>query len=451
MSGFAFDDLPGALLGSPVSAGERIDPFYGSVWPDGSQATWSGYARFKRAEAAGFRKIPKYLKADPEAAWARLDSPAVLQRRLDVLGVVDSWRTATAEQVAAILGAPELASGVSHCVSDLFAMGLLEVGLVQDGAVRGARANRGLLYRPAHAGAATARLESLLTFPEWVSVTGGRGFGTLHQFDRHNLLSTELGLRIAEFLPVAGVVGEKHSSVNLLAYESLGQTSPNPTSQQCADMTAIRGDGLKIAVEVTASEGAVLERKIHHWAKVLSHRNLTDAGLVVVFVVAGRPDSPAHTTARVLHKTRLWVNHAVRKFPGHPDDRTANRMFVTRWEDWFPGAGHVGSEFLNLTAERPIGHPDNPWQGANLMDSTALPYRSTSVPDLVRSLSGMRQTPWWFRGAERPELWRVSLGRAGFTEIPQVQGVTRAGTPRRPLGSGAGGAAHTTLYPRLEY
>lgn len=440
-----FEDTPSFTPWSPVRTSERLDPYYDALWSDGTQASWLSKARARRSERAGVGKLPPHLKTHAAEAWARFDRGIGWDQKLSVLAAVDSWRTMTSEQLAAITGHHKLATGRTRTTGDLFATDLIEVGVFADAMRSGPRAARATLFRPARQSPSTERMEQSLTYPEWVSVTGGSGYEFTRQFDRHNLLATELGLRAAEFCRVGTVLGEKLSLVNTLAYEGWGAVPPLSGSQQTADLTIVRRDGLRIAVEITASQGNALDTKINKWANTLNRRRTANSGLVVVFIVAGRADSSIHTTAQVLTKTRAAIKHAARQFPGPAHDRTADRMMVAEWSDWFPSRGMTTPGFLNLTAERATGPAENPWENVSMLDPNDLPYTPSGDTHLavLDNTSGMRSVPHWLRTGTPPELWEVSLERQGFATIPRLTGPTDKGRIRREFASatGAVGAA----------
>ena len=56
-----------------------------------------------------------------------------------------------------------------------------------------------------------------MSFAEWQALTAGVGWTRGPQHDRHNILSAELGLRVAEYLDVGAVLGESTSRLDLLA------------------------------------------------------------------------------------------------------------------------------------------------------------------------------------------------------------------------------------------
>src|SRR5699024_12495167 len=107
-----------------------------------------------------------------------------------------------------------------------------------------------------------------LTFAEHVAVTGGQGWDSAHRFDRHNVLTTELALRVAEFCDVATVLGEKQMGLPAL----LDAAEINPAQEDLGrklDAGLVRRDGLLIAIETTASVGESFRRKVTKWAQSL--------------------------------------------------------------------------------------------------------------------------------------------------------------------------------------
>ena len=443
-----FEDMASAIPLSPVRTSERRDPLYDAVWSDGSQAAWIGRARAVRRIAAGTGKLPADLRTDPAEAWSRFRPAAGWDQKLDVLGAIDTWRTATSEQLAAITGAVGIASGRHRLTNDLFAMDAIEVGLSSDALHRGPKSGRVRLFRPGRPSATSDRITGRLSYPEWVSVTSGAGFEFTRQFDRHNLLATELGLRVAEFCRIGTVLGEKLSTVDALAYTGWGARPPTAVSQRAADLVLVRPDGLRIAVEITASRGRSLESKIGRWADTLSRRRTADSGLVVIFVVAGTPDSHTHTTAAVMKSVRHHVSASARLFPGPPDDRTANRMFVVSWDDWFPAPGYASEAFPDLLAERGDG---DGWDTVGLL---GVPYDPTPGLDpkaVLDNTSGLRSVPYWLRRGIPPELWRGPLERAGFDGVPHLDGLTDKGRERAVFGSPRGPVAAPGPVGRLRF
>ncbi len=81
---------------------------------------------------------------------------------------------------------------------------------------------------------------------------------------------------------------------------------------------------------------------------------MADTGLVVVFVVASRPDKKVKP-GEYLNEVKKKVAASARDFPGVSFDRTASRMFVASWADWFPAPHRVSPSFFPLMAQRPTG------------------------------------------------------------------------------------------------
>ncbi|MWV32478.1 hypothetical protein [Rathayibacter iranicus] len=448
-----FDALASRIPLSPVRAALRLDPFHGGMWGDGSAASWVSRERADRAEEADFARLPPHLRTDPGEAWERLDAGVAWNQKLNVLGALDAWRTLTAEQLAALTGEHALASGRHRSISDLFAARLLEIGIYHDALRAGAKFNRGTLLRPAKPSAAVERFEQALTYPEWVSVTGGTGFEFSRQYDRHNVLAAELGLRVAEFCRVAAVLGEKLSAVNDLAYRGWGVPPRHVQSQQTADMTIVRADGLRIAVELTASANGSMEQKMAKWAAVLADRSTADSGLVVLFVIAGRPEMTGKATS-LARNLRTHLARAARIFPGRRDDLTASRMFIVSWSDWFPAGHNATRGFVNLRADRPTGAFDEPWEACDLLDPVAVPYRpaDTARPlALLDNLAGLRSVPRWQRTGTPPELWRRVFQRKGIAELPRIASVTDDGTRRGTLGAARGAVGPTRPVKRMVF
>jgi hypothetical protein len=293
-----------------------------------------------------------------------------------------------------------------------------------------------------------------MSYAEWVSVTGGVKFLTGGQYDRHNVLTAELALRAAEFLTIGTVLGERQAHVNTLAYTAQGLPEPPGRSQQTADAVIVRGDGLRIAVETTASVGSAgFTRKAEAWARTLSRRALDDTGLVVVFVVADRTSAEGeHGRGTLLSSVRKKVARATRLIPGTASNRTADRMFVVEWRDWFPARGEASDDFLSLRAQRPNG-PSNEWTIADLLDGfdVPAPARMTDPTAVIRNASGLRSVPHQLRTGPAPELHQLPVNRAGLDTVPHIRVDPRTGELRGDITRARGGARQITVPARLRF
>lgn len=436
------ETVPSACPVDAVRAHHRVDPFWESLWSAGSQASWVSEEMAHRQVSAGLGRLPDYLDQEPADAWRKTLIPKRFQERLDILGVLDSWRTVTAQQLAAFTGNEPVASGRSTAMRDLFAMGLSDTGIFMNGLHHTRGADRGTLYRPSRTEVFRRELEPLMSYPEWVRVTGGYPFESGGQFDRHNLLTSELVLRVAEYCEIATVLGEKLSSHDLLAHSGLGRSSP-VGSQHAADATLVRSDGARIAIELTASAGPSFDRKVRRWASLLANRRMSESGLMVVFVIAERPDKKANrgdTRGQVLKN----VARAAREIPGVNFDRVAERIFVADWTSWFPEAGMVNPSFFALDAWRPTGGPTALWEPASLLDVFDCPFEPAdpaAALAVADNASMLASVPFWLRTGTPPELWEGAFARTGWDEIPVPAPSRPEMYEGRPFGevSGLGG------------
>ena len=419
-AGIPFEDAPSATPDSPTRTALRIDPYWAALWGQSSDATWVSRDIGLEQDRAGVAAVPSWLNVDPESSWERLGGNGRGQdKRFAALAVLDSWRTVTAEQLAAISGVPELATGMSGTAGDLFVTGLADVGLPNT-PMRTTRASRRVtVYRPSQGKVFQNDLFPRLTFTEAVQITGDKPWSSGRQFDRHNILATELALRVAEFCEIGAVAGEKFSTIDALAHSGCG-FEPLLGSQRAADATLIRADGARIAVELTASFGDKFDHKVRAWAKLLSERRMADSGLVVLFVVAPRAGRKDRTRDAVI-RLRDAVHRAARAFPGIRGDMTIDRMFVASWRDWFPAPGRIDPSFFTLDAWRPNGDSPDRWQPASMLDPIDVPFDSED-PDwftaAIDNFGILRQTPPWLRNGHHPEIWPLAIKARGYTGIP---------------------------------
>lgn len=448
-----FSDLPSATPFAVHRTSQRLDPYWDGVWQFGSHAQWVSREHVERVEAAGLATPrPKALRSDPEVAAARLGSDWAV--KLNLLGVLSSWRTVTAEQAAAFSGESALAAGHTRAIGDLFALDLIDTGAI-GAAATGPASARGRMFRPSATKAFDKLIRPRMSYAEWVSVTGGLKFLTGGQYDRHNVLTAELALRAAEFLRIGTVLGERQAHVNTLAYAAQGLPEPPGRSQQTADAVIVREDGLRIAVETTASVGSAgFTRKAEMWARTLARRSQNDTGLVVVFVVADRTASEQgeHGRGTLLATVRKKVARAARLIPGTASNRTADRMFVVEWRDWFPARGEASEDFLALRAQRPNGR-NNEWVIADLMDELDVqaPTRMADPTAVISNASGLRSVPYQLRTGAAPVLHELPLKRSGLGDVPHIRRDPRTGAPRDDLARPRGGAKRITAPTRLRF
>lgn len=424
-----------------------MDPFWDGVWTNGSSALWVSDELAARQVASGLGVMPARLSMGRDEALTVLASNRTRGARLAALGAVDQWRTLSQEQLAALTGWPSLASPESVVLKAAFTMGVLDVGEFANPLRRGDAAQRARLVRPSRSLAFVEHVEPNMSWQEWVSVTGGLPWDFRRQFDRHNVLSTELGLRVAEFCEVGTVLGEKLSTVDLLSWSGLGRDGVCP-DRRAADLTVVRADGLRIAVEVTASAGKDFAGKVRRWAQALSSTSLASSGLVVLFVEAAPPGNEARASSRqrrVIEDVIKQVAKVVMEFPGTAQDRVASRIGVVRWEDWFPGGHQVNPGFMSLDAVRPTGPPGSRWEPVSFLDPFDLPFDPhdpVAMTAVLRNASMLLGVPHWLRRAEdAPPLWPLLMADAGLDELPTSppSRVSRYTGARAALASGVVG------------
>lgn len=447
------DGLHGSMLPSPcvpdVSMANRHDPYWDELWPWNSSASWSmGYTERWHHERNGRRVNAKFLLAEKEAL-RKLTANRGRSRRLAAWSVLHSYRTVSSEQLAAFTGNLSMLDPHSAVLAPSFALDLIDIGFYATpwGREPGPQ-RRDLLFRPSSTDVFDKLIEPTLTGPEWLTVTGGQRWTSGGQYDRHNLLATELLLRLAEYAPIGAVLGEKYSTVDLLAGSGLGKKVRKPDNRS-ADGTMVRQDGLRVAFEVTANASRGLESKVRRWAQIISERPLEASGLVVVFVAAGHPDRTRGKNARrAVYET---VGRVLREFPGTGPDSPAARIGCASWTDWFPARHHISDLFLRLEADFATGSGSgaSKWMPLGLLDEYAFtPWKTFDARAVIDNAPLIAATPHWMREGDHTHLIGSPMDRAGVT-VPHPAPANPKLAKGRPLGAGVGRAADTMLPRRL--
>lgn len=399
----------------------RRDVYYSGDWIDQtSPVAWyrRGDLELERDYARdGVAFWPDGTVVDRDYGEDTVLAQAMRGDRLAVLGAVDQWRTMTIEQAAAVAGVPLRAAQDRRVLSAMCSAGLLDWGV----SVSELRSRRRVLphlpfVRPARSGAFDRLIAPEVTYGELVAVTAGMEFGQSRQFDRHNVLSTELGLRAAEFLPqLATVVGEKMARTDLLL--------PLPSGSQAGgDLVLVRQDGLRIVVELTATVAKSFREKVERWASLLSRHSLASSGVVVLFVDASQPSEDGD---RNLQEIRKQVSMHSASYPGVPGVSVADRMFAVSWRDLFPAAHSVSEGFMGLEAWCPAGPVSRGqrWLRRSLLDEdqVRLPSseaQSESLAALAVSSRMLAGTPFWMRSSADVGVWNTMLERVGVDRVP---------------------------------
>ncbi|MET1155080.1 hypothetical protein, partial [Arthrobacter sp.] len=365
-------------------------------------------------------------------------------------GVLQSWRTTSAEQLAALTGSRYFLDPSYSQIEASFALGLIDIGVFANYAAPSAGANRYSLYRPSNTDSFSKRIEPTLTGPELLSITAGQPWSGGGQYDRHNLLATELGLRAAEYLPIGAVLGEQLSSADLLTGSGIGQKLAKADNRR-ADGTLVRGDGMRIAFELTATASASFESKVRRWAELIAARPLETSGLTVVFVAAPHPDRPRHTSSDPRHGIYKTVAQVLKGFPGRGHDSPAARMGIAHWERWFPGRHLVGESFLNLEADFAINDATGPdrWSTRGMLNDYAFePWHTFDATAVLKNSKLLAATPHWMRRGDHTHLIGSPMDRAGV-DVPHPAPAKPHLTKGRMLGAAVGNGGDAKLPARL--
>lgn len=379
-----FDDLLSRCPDDPHRAARRLDPYWAGMWDAGSNAVWMSYADSLRMAHAGVHRPTVRDRAwTPQKAYRAFVDGYHRQQRLNSLAGVGMWRTTTFEQLACLAGNPNLLIPESRDVEMLWATGLVQRGKFKTAG----RASFPGLLRASNTTALDALTDVLPAADLW-GVTAGQPWRWGTQHDRHNVLATELMLRIAEFLPVPAVFGEQLAQLWMLS-----DAVPH-TSVRSADGLLVRSDGMRLAVELTATITSDLKTKIAKWVNVLEADR--DGTLGVVFVEAPHPNNTKSLT-RLRRIIAEQAGSTMARLARVPD-----RIFVVQWKDWFPGLHEVSAEFTALRALRPTGPVGDKWQPVELLDPFDVPLgdrasRKADVTAILPNIDLLLGVPHWLR------------------------------------------------------
>ncbi|HEX9225148.1 MAG TPA: hypothetical protein VF885_00655 [Arthrobacter sp.] len=441
--------LPSACTIDEVATHNRADPYWDQLWAPGSQAVWATAAMERVRVDAGTGPVRRRHRMPRAEAMRQLTSNKGRADRLAGWSVLDSWRTVSAEQMAAFTGSAVFLDPDCNNIAASFCTDVLDLGTYSHPSRRLPGMNRGTLYRPGNSDAFEQLIAPTLTFPEWVSVTGGTPWSTGGQYDRHNMLAAELALRAAEYLPVGAILGEKHASVDLLAGSGLGRSVKNPDNRR-ADGVLIRPDGMRIAYELTATASTAFENKVRRWARIISERPLETSGLTIVFIAAPHPDR-ADTGRDPRSEIYRRLTKVLTEFPGTGKDSPAARIGVATWDEWFPARHEISESFFTLTADFALGdgRGAQKWVPRELLGGYDFePWHTFDAKAVVENAPLIAASPHWLRGGEHTHLIGTPMERAG-EEAPQPGPVRpELGMPL-PLGAARGVSGDAKLPPRL--
>ncbi|QYF91430.1 hypothetical protein KY499_09250 [Arthrobacter sp. PAMC25284] len=450
------DAIHTSLLGSAcpdesLATYSRADPYWDEMWAPGSQSLWStGHsARQRQLNGAGRKRTRRIMDRD-EALRVLTGNRGRIDRHTS-WGVLQSWRTVTAEQLAAFTGSRYVLDPDYSQIAASFALDVIDIGRLANYIDGTPGLGRQTLYRPTASESFKRLIEPTLTNPEHLTITAGQPWSAGGQYDRHNVLAAELALRAAEYLPVGAVLGEQLSSVDLLAGVGLGKKLPRPDNRR-ADGTLVRADGMRIVYELTATTSQAFENKVRRWAEVIAARPLETSGLTVVFIAAPHPDRANHINASdprtAIYKT---IARVLKDFPGRGKDSPAARIGVAHWEQWFPDRHMVSEDFLSLRADFAINDATGPdrWAPRDLLGDYAFtPWHTFAATAVNENIKLIAATPHWMRRGDHTHMIGSPMDRAGV-EVPHPAPAKPHLVKGRALGAGVGNGGDAKLPPRL--
>jgi len=436
-------ELPSLIESGPFRAAERADPYWEGMFATGSSDGWVNASQHRRAPTGQMRwsGIPPRYVTDPDEALKAMGTNRHRPSILAALGAVSSWRTVTREQLACIAGSRVMGNTYPAALSAPFSAGLLAHGYVSAGMNRLAPADQRMsMWTIGDQIDAYPHYRKSLTFAEHIAITGGQDWSSEHRFDRHNVLTTELALRVAEFCDVATVLGEKQVSLASMLAASGIQAEQADLGRR-ADAGIVRRDGLVIALETTASVGDAFRRKMAKWAQILQRHPSYELPLVVLVVDVSTPSQATSAAPKNSAGAEIQaaIREAVRDYPGTALNRTAARLGVISWTEWFPGPHQVAGSFDGLAASflaRGTDDGEEGWRTMRLLDEDELPYREGSaeagetIAMNARMLAG---TPHWLRPGTVPRSDQYLLKQVGHGHI---NALTDSSVPDRMTGPG---------------
>lgn len=388
-------------LKNPSGMLRRSDPYYSEMFPHGASAAWDTIeAVRRRAESTSFRAPDQLMDRDVARRFVA-EGPSRSQR-MALLSILDSWGTATAEQVVALTGHRSLLDVSSKQYMSLFSSGLLDLGKAMRafGDVRN-HPRDALIRHRAPRGQVRRIAGEEWTSAEYLQVDYGVNFQPPMggRVDRHNVLGLELALRCAEAHEDTSMIfGEKWASGDSFLPKTRKKVGFNRRSEQYpvrGDGTIVLRNGLRVVFELTSRFNETIQRKLQRWARFFAQHPLSESGVVVVFVTA----SPARDRNRSIdashNELRTQIKAALRRYSGRDRDSPSARIGMMKWTDLFPAPHEVSDQFESLAAE----FATTGWEPKPLMEI------DPGFDDEVMHSAPLRHGPvlaatphWWRRG-----------------------------------------------------
>lgn len=407
-----FDDMRSAVpADAPWRTAGRVDPYWHGMFAGGAQASWVSRSVAERRDRDGVEPLLKRDKRwDVDKAVAALTTWRVAHDRLAGLASLCLWRTCTVEQLAALTG-----RGWSDREWDastvLFAAQVADRGRPVPTLRRTSGLPELLRISP---GRHFDRLLDQLDYDTWVAVTASYPPTRGPQHDRHNVVTTELALRVAEFCEVGTVLGEA------LCGHHFFDPRMEPTTDTfagAADAAIVRTDGLTILVETTAYTSARQMRdKVARWVDIIIATS-DDPNFMVLFVEADRITGRRRPN-EAWNQMRRGITTALADSPSAAKAGVHSRVAAARWRWWFPDAGVADPGFVTLSATRPTNlaadNPDDRWEPAHLLDPIDIPGPDTPDVPVLRNAQHLWGVPHWLRSRDTDDWTDVVSARTGI-------------------------------------
>lgn len=397
-------------------AGGRRDPFYSGMWPTHDSFTWQSAdsARLLTVRGSATRPIPTV-----NAAWKHV--LAHLEETIEIVSVVASYRTLTFTQIAGFVR-HQPTDDFSHLIHTLFAAGILDRGIHIPSIVAGADPNNLDLYA-FHLNNATdwrTTLNRHLTLPGRWAVAAGTPLSVGGQYARHNILTAELLLRAAAYLPVT-VAGEAQSFLTDLV------DAGSHRSAKRADGIIVRDDDFILGIETTASSSRGLEDKVIAWADALRG---APGGRAVLFLDAIPLTESKTTYAQFQHRIAKIIR---RHLDGAWNRTIRERILTASWKSWFHPDGPT-SEFGSLMCQR-YEVDSRQWVNVTVLGDGRM-VNPEPTTHIHRGLQATLVSPAWTRTDPLP-IWAGLAHGAGVDVPPIDMRLRRRVSPPRALSPGA--------------
>lgn len=367
---------------------ERRDLYYQVAWPPDGRLPIESRSKVEARSGLTDRESG----VSPEDAAREL-----LARRSELfrLAVIRDWRRGTTEQFGSLLGwsaLQRLPSRARRRASELPALvtAAWNAGLL----ARAVYGDLPIVLQPTGDWAdhllRQFSWEDLRALSggswEWPGVGGG---------PRHDLLATELLLRVAEFSTDVAAVGAEASANYGRLITARGGDWSYEASVRWGDGLISRADGQQIVVELTCTAGnpMKLRRKVAQALSLLAKA----PGVAVVYIEAGHVE---RQDSHVWNPLLRAVADELAVLSSEHRDLVCGRIGVARWKHWWPDDHSMADEAVNLTVMCPSGLASDLWQRVDFLDRASLRLAPSDEPVARRRTAtavASSSNPYWLR------------------------------------------------------